>query len=210
MTVRIKRHWYEDGRERSPEEKASVLAVAAWKSSRHALQGLRKARFGIDIGAPFIGVLSEFLVFLVTIADRMAYRHVVGGGEGRDEAWRQRFTVAMARRLAEMYSDNLDELIGPAQTSTGYAEGLIELLNRRMEEYAEFEYRADGPEFAFLRYFGTCVEAALPDLADRRWILDQVMATQAPEAIETVERGMRGVLGLDPKPVARREGVGKD
>jgi hypothetical protein len=76
-----------------------------------------------------------------------------------------------------------------------------------MAEYADFGYAEDGPEFGFLRYFGTCIEEALPDPADRRWVLDQIMATQAPEAIESVERGMRGVLGLDPKPPRRVEGA---
>lgn len=211
MSVRIKKYWYQDGRERSPEEKATVAAVAIWKCARHGLQGLRKARFDIDVGAPFISVLGEFLGFLVTIADRIAYLNVVETDDPAESAgqqaveWRMRFTVAMARRVAGLYQENLDELIGPDDKPGGHADRLIGLINRRMAEYAEFEYHTDGPEFGFLRCFGTFIEAALPDDANRRWVLDQVMATQAPEAIETVDGAMRALLGLDPKPRRRRD-----
>lgn len=206
MTVRIKRHWFQEGRQRTPEEQASVIAVAVWKSATHGLQGLRKAKFSVDVGAPFLRVLAEFLAFLVTIADRLAYRD--GPSEGD---WRKAFVVALARRVADLYRENLDELVGPDdQFPGGHAAAFVDLLNRRMAEYADFEYLDDGPGFAFLRYFGSRIEAALPDPADRRWVLDQVMAAQAPEAVETVERGMRGVLGLDPRPARRRPGATAD
>lgn len=218
MAVRIKRHWFQDGRERSPEEQATVVAVAVWKSATHGLQGLRKAKFSVDVGDPFIRVLAEFVVFLVTVADRVAYLHAPSddAADATDSGdWRQAFTVALARRLATIYQENLDQLIGPLAASAetaarNHADLFIELLNRRMAEYAEFDYDENGPEFAFLRYFGNCVSAALPDSPDQRWVLDQIMASQAPEAIEIVDRGMRGVLGLDPKPQRKREGVAAD
>jgi hypothetical protein len=209
MSIRIKRHWFEDGRQRSPEEKASVVAVAAWKSATHGLQGLRKAKFAVDVGVPFIRVLAEFLVFLVTVADRLAYLHGPTAEDGPEGAgWREAFLNALARRVADLYRENLDQLIGPDETRAGgHGVNFIDLLNRRMAEFAEFDYTDDGPDFGLMRYFGTCIEEALPDPADRRWVLDQIMATQAPEAVETVESAMRGVLGLDPKPARRREGT---
>lgn len=215
MAVRIKRHWFQDGRARPPEEQASVIAVVVWKSATHGLQGLRKAKFSVDVGDPFIDVLGEFVVFLVTIADRMAYLHVPDAAESdsaeasgeQGVSWRQSFTTGMAKRLATIYQENLDQLIGPSPAPGGHAFAFIDLLNRRMAEYADFDYDEQGADFAFLRYFGRCIEHCLPDAGDRRWVLDQIMASQAPEAIEAVERGMRGVLGLDPKPRGKPEGV---
>lgn len=198
MAIRIKRHWFKEGAERGPADSASVIATVIWKTSTHGLQTVRQAKFAVEVGAPYLAVLGEFVALLVVAADRLAYRHDQG-------EWRQAFTVALVKRLAEIHHDNLEDLAGP-NPEAGYKRRFIDLLNARMDEYAEFEYSDDGPDFAFLRYFGSCVEALLADPDDRRWALDQLMTVQAPAAIEVVERGMRGILGIDPKP--RRQAVG--
>jgi hypothetical protein len=198
MSIRIKRHWFKEGAERDAAASATVIATAIWKTAMNGLQTVRKARFAVDIGAPYIAVLAEFVTFLVAAADRIAYRHDQG-------EWRQEFTAALAKRLAEIYQDNLEHLFGP-DPAGGYRRAFIELINTRMGEYADCDYTEAGPDFAFLRYFASCVESLLSDPDDRRWALDQIMTVQAPEAIETVERGMRGILGIDPKP--RRQAIG--
>lgn len=198
MTVRIKRHWFKDWGERSAQDSATAMAATIWKASVHGLQTTRKAKFTVDVGMPYIGVLSEFLAFLITAADRIAYRHDEG-------EWRHSFTTTLVTRLAEIYQENLDHLIGPVPNSE-YKRRFIELVNERMGEYAEFEYEEDGPDFSFRRYFGSRVEAMLPDPDDRRWALDQIMMVQAPEAVELVDRAMRGLLGIDPKPRRRAAG----
>lgn len=215
MAVRIKTHWFQEGRERGPEQQASVIAAAIWKTGIHGLDGLRKAKFTVDVGSPYIDVLTEFVLFLATSADRWAYlASRAGGGSGGksgaefDDDWRQRFTVSMAKRLAEIYRDNLENLVGPFAASArfatltvpeprDYGEYFIALLNERMAEYADFDFDDKGPDFAFMRYFGSCIEETMPDAEDRKWVLDQVMTVQAPEALEIVARGMRGILGQE-------------
>lgn len=198
MSVRIKRHWFKEEVERGPADTASATAVAVWKAAVHGIQSVRRAKFAVEVGSPYIGVLTEFLVFLASSADRIAYRHDPG-------LWRQAFTTALALRLADIYQENLDHLVGP-RPEGGHRRHFIDLLNCRMAEYAEFDYGNDGPDFGFQRYFGSCVEAVLADPEDRRWILDSIMSIQAPAAVEVVERGLRGLLGSDPKP--RRPAVG--
>lgn len=204
MVVRVKRHWFAGGRVRSAEEQASVVAVTVWKSATNGLNGLRKAGFGVEVGAPYLRVLTEFVAFMVTVADRVAYLH---GAAERADGWREAFLGALGRRLAEIYQENLDALategVGSAASPGRHGATLIALINQRMAEYAEFDYDQRGPEFAFLRYFGSCIEALIDDPRERRWVLDQVMASQGPEAIEYVDKAMRGVLGLDPKPRRR-------
>ena len=58
MTVRIKRHWFEDGRERSPEEKASVVAVAVWFCSALASIPARRRPSSTASGATFWAISS--------------------------------------------------------------------------------------------------------------------------------------------------------
>ena len=73
------------------------------------------------------------------------------------------------------------------------------------QHYAEFgaEPQApdDGggfhPDFAFVRYLGSRLEPTLPE-KDRRWVIEQVMAAEAPEAVGIVQRSMRDLF--DPAP----------
>jgi hypothetical protein len=201
MSVRIKRHWFREDAARSPEQMASVIAVAIWKSAGNGLQTLRRAHYEVEVGAPYLAALAEFLVFLIVAADRIAYRHDAPAADSGD-GWRRAFTVALAKRIADIYQENLDHLVAP-DPAQGYRRRFIDLLNRRMDEYGEFDYAEGGADFGFLRYFGSCVEQVLDDVADRQWAVDQVMTVQGPEALELLERGLRGVLGIDPKPRVR-------
>lgn len=200
-SMRVKRHWFKDGKERGPAELASAMAAIVWRSADHALNNLRAARYEIEAGLPYVAFLREFLVFLIVISDRIAYRRDHG-------EWRAAFTTALANRVGEIYQENFDALLGPPPEGS-HKGALVELLNRRAGEYADFEYDDNGPEFAFLRYFGTVVTDVLSDPVDRRWSLDQIMTVQAPEAVVLIERGMRGVLGIEAKP-ARRGGTTGD
>lgn len=204
MNVRIKRHWFREQAERSPEQMASVIAVAVWKSASNGLQTLRRADYEVAVGGPYLSMLAEFLVFLIVVADRIAWRHDQQRDSLADagDDWRRAFTVALAKRIADIYQENLDDLVAP-DPALGHRRRFIDLLNARMDEYAEFDYGESGADFGFLRYFGSRIENVLDDDAGRRWVVDQAMTVQGPEAIELVERGMRGVLGIDAKPRVR-------
>jgi len=200
MSLRIKRHWFKEDTARDAKASASAVAATVWKASVHGMQNVRKARFTVDVGAPYIAMLDEFLTFLVAVADRIAYRHDQG-------AWREAFTVALATRLADIYDENLDHLMGP-DPELGHKRRFIDLLNLRMAECAGLDYTEHGPNADFLRQFGYRISGVLADEADRRWALDQMMSVQAPEALESLESAMRGVLGIDPKPRRRAAGGG--
>lgn len=192
MGVRVKARWFKKAQAHGPKEVASVVAVAVWKAATNGLKTLRDAKFTVDVGMPFIVVHGEFLAFLTVVADRLAYRQDHGD-------WRQEFTVALVTRLSELVDENLNDLIG-RDIVRSHKDRFIDLVNARMAEYAEFDYTSAGPDFGFLRYFGHCVEVALTDESDRRWALDQIMSSQAPAAVEIVERTMRGVLGIETPP----------
>jgi hypothetical protein len=42
---------------------------------------------------------------------------------------------------------------------------------------------------------------------DRRWVIDQMMATEVPEAVDILRRAMQGVLSTEPR-VPRRARAG--
>ena len=196
--MRIKSHWFREGQARDPAEIATAMAAIVWRAGDNRLKNLRKGGFEIAAGPAYVDILAELLVFLVVVADRIAYRHDAG-------AWRTGFTAALALRVGDLLQDSFDDLLGPAP-GRGYKARFIDLLNERASEYAQYEYRDDGPEFAFLRHFGNRLTEAMPDEFDRRWALDQAMTVEGPECVEIVEKAMRGVLGKEPKPRRAREG----
>lgn len=202
MAMRLKAHWFKPEQPRSAEQRASAIAFIVWRVARQMLDRMRKAGFDIDVGPPYFAFMREVLVFLVQCADRIAYARRAG-----DE--RAAFTTALVLRIADFLEENEGDLLGPAEAgSPGYRERFIDLFNELSAHYAEFGYGADGPDFAFRRYLGTRIEPLLPE-KDRRWVLDQVMDIEAPEAVALVERGMDGVFSTE-KRARRASALGAD
>ncbi|HET9762958.1 MAG TPA: hypothetical protein VFR50_05555 [Casimicrobiaceae bacterium] len=190
--MRVKSRWFRHERPKPPAELAGAVAFIVWRIARNALERMRAARFDIDSGAPYFAFLGEFVAFLIAIADRFAY-----GRFGPDA--RVEFTTALARRLAAILEDNARELLGPGDD--GSAGAFIALVNERNAEYAAFEYGDDGPDFAFLRAFGHRVTEIMP-AKDRTWTVAQVMESEAPEAVATLQKAMRDLLTVGARPVA--------
>jgi hypothetical protein len=85
----------------------------------------------------------------------------------------------------------------------------IDLFNELSDHYADFGVDAMGPEFAVVRYLGHRVEMLMPQ-KDQRWVIDQMMATEVPEALEILQSSIAGVLSTEPRPrrVARAGATG--
>jgi hypothetical protein len=209
-TPRLKMHWFRHGASRDAAQQASAAAFIVWRVARHTLDRTRHAGFAVEVGLPYFRFLREVLAFLVAVADRVAYARLA-------PAERVEFTAALVHHLARILRDSEDDLIGaapPGQPS--HADSFIELVNELAEHYAEFDAdptipATDGftPGFAFLRYLGARLEPTLPP-TDRRWILDQVMEVQAPEAVVMLQRSLRDLFEPAPARASRRAAVSGD
>ncbi|HNK18324.1 MAG TPA: hypothetical protein PLG92_08140 [Piscinibacter sp.] len=196
---RLKAHWFKPEQARNPAQTGSAIAFIAWRVGSHVIKRLREAGFDIDAGPAYFGVLRELLVFLLAGADRIAYARL--GGEGRTP-----FTRALVLRAAEILDENESDLLGALEGGASYAERFLEQFNLLSGHYAEFGWsEAEGPDFAFVRYLGHRLEPLLPE-KDRRWVLDQVMAVEVPEAVGMLQRSMDGVFSSEPRR-ARRESM---
>ena len=108
------------------------------------------------------------------------------------------FTTALVRRVAEILRENEADLLGPVD-GEDYRDRFIDQFNALGEHYAEFGWTDDeGPDFAFVRYLGNRLEAVLPP-KDRHWVIEQVMASEAPEAFAMMSQAMRGVFSTVPR-----------
>ena len=201
--MRIKSTWFKPGAEKTPAEQASAMAFIVFRVANQMLKRMRGADFDIDAGTPYFAFLRECLVFLIAVVDRMAAARLTP--EQRVE-----FTVALVRHVARTLEGNEDDLLGrPAPEAPSHADSFIDLVNEVSQHYAEFGADPmapdDGhfhPDFAFVRYLGHRLEPTVPE-KDRRWVLDQVMAAEAPEAVAVVQRSMRGLYDPAPRPARR-------
>ncbi len=198
--MRIKSHWFKSGHKRTPQEIAGALAFVIWRIGDNALKNTRKAKFEIAIGTQYFSFLTEFLLFLVQVADRIAYRQLPAED-------RLAFTSFLANRVAETLAENKSRLTG--NSFEIHKQHFIDKLNQRSGEYAEFDYGSDGPEFAFTRYLGFCMREVM-DENDSNWIIDQMMSIEAPEAVGMVDKTMRDLFETEPGQPRIRKTVSGD
>lgn len=208
--MRLKSTWFKPGAAKTPAEQAGAMAFIVFRVGLQMLKRMRGADFDIDAGPPYFAFLREVLVFLIAVTDRMAAARLAPDA-------RVEFTVALVNHVARTLQGNEDDLLGapPADTAS-HADRFIDLVNELAPHYAEFGAdptvaAADGafePDFAFVRYLGHRLEPTLP-AKDRRWVLDQVMAAEAPEAIAQVQRAMKNLYDPTPRP-ARRSSLSGD
>ena len=194
--MRLKTHWFKPGNPKSPEQIASAMAFITWRVALQMLKRMRVARFDIDAGEPYFGFMREVLVFLLAVEDRMAHARL--GAEARVP-----FVTALVLRVADTLQDNEADLLG-TPTGENWRDRFIDQFNVLSDHYAEFGWDAvEGPDFAFVRYLGSRLEAVVPP-KDRTWVIDQVMAIEVPEALQMIQRGMDGVFSTEPRPSSRR------
>lgn len=192
--MRIKSQWFKDGSAKTPQQNGSALAFIAWRVAQNTLKRMRSAHFDIEVGPPYFAFTREVLVFLLQVIDRMAYERL-------DAEQRVALVGAVVRRMAEIVEDNENTYLGPcAANDPTHADTFIDLFNELSEHYADFGYSSEqGPDFGFMRYLGHRVEAVLPE-KDRRWVIEQFMAAEVPEAVALLRKGMDGVFNTAPRP----------
>ncbi len=198
--MRIKSHWFKSGRERTPQEIADALAFVISRIADNALKNTRKAKFEIEVGTQYLDFLAEFLLFLILVADRIAYRQL--SAEDRIA-----FTGNLANRVAETYAENRSRLLVDDRKEC--KQRFIDLLNQRAGEYAEFGHDEHGPDYAFYRYLAWCIGQIMND-ADSAWIIDQMISFEAPEAVQMVEKTLRDLYEAEPKQARRRASVSEN
>jgi hypothetical protein len=183
--VRVKSKWNDKGRERSMAEIGGAAAFILWRIAQQGLLNLENEGFQTDTRSQRLDVMGEFLAFLVHLADRLKAGHLE-----LDE--RTEFITSLARHLA----DNMQENRTEAQGKGDYRKALIDLLNERAADYAEFSMSSAEPGYAMRRYFGDNVRAVMGE-KDNQWITDQVMDVEVPEALPPLKKALRELFAAE-------------
>ncbi len=185
MAIRIRNRFHASGPARSEAQLSSVIAMLAWKLAMDSIKRMREAKFDIDLGSSYFDFVCEYLAFTAQLADRIAYRRL-------EVEKRAAFTRALVVRLAEVVEDNAEMLLMPAAPGT-CRQHFLQLFNTSGDDYADFAYADDGPDFGFRRCFADRLRAAVPE-KDRLWICDQVMEIEVPEAVAVLEKTLAGLF----------------
>lgn len=204
--LRLKTHWFKPGAPKTPEQQAGAMGFTIWRVAQQTLKRMRGAHYDIDAGVPYFAFMSETLVFLIAVADRLAHDRF-------DGPTRVAFTTALVLHVADtLHGNEIDMMGAPPPGQAQPRDRFIDLFNELHEHYGEFGGEAGMPEFtpdfAFLRYLGRRLEPTLPP-KDQRWVLDQVMAVEAPDAVALVQRTLRELCSTAPRRM-RHSSVGAD
>lgn len=185
MAIRVKTIWFkqEDG-PKGPEQQAGVIALTIWKLADKTVIDLSKSDYDIITPQRGFTLLAELAAFMLHLSDRMVYRRIA-------DAERQALVQALAKRLAEILEENIHEVMN--DHGHPYQADFIDLVNRRGQDYASFDFPPEQPSFAALRYLGNCIRDIMEG-RDQPWVIDQIMELEAPEMIATVKQAVDGLF----------------
>ena len=192
---RIKDRWHnstpEDSHrdvtsEKALEEQASALAYIIWRQALNAAINLHAEDFRYDDDRQRIAVINEFVAFQIQHVDRLF--HSFDESENR-----QQLLLELCNKVAEQVQDNLTDIDGPRN----YRPPFLQLLNERFGVYAEFSYKEQEPSFECLRYLGHNVLVVLGDDQTNRWVIDHIIAIEAPELIEQISKSLNRLFNRD-------------
>ena len=183
MALRVKTVWFKKADAQRPaSEVASVLASTIWRLSDNSVTGLSKSDYDIITPDRGLRIIGEMAAFLLHMSDRMVYGRI-------SDADRGALIQATGTRLAEVVEENVRAIVG--NDGFDYQANFIDMLNRRGAEYATFECDPEQPSFQVLRFLALAIRELMTD-ADQRWVIDQVMEIQAPEALGTLKKTLDG------------------
>ncbi len=176
--MRMKSKWGKNSKQRSVADNASAAAFIAWRIAQDALLDLESEDYQTDNLKQRMDVVVEFVIFLAHLADRISYERM--SIEEREE-----FVVTMVQHLARTHQASMEDIDGIKD----YKEDFIQLVNERMNDYADMPYEEGEPSFVMRRYLGTKVQEVMGE-RHNKWIETQVLEINAPTAIKQLNKAI--------------------
>jgi hypothetical protein len=185
MKMRITSKWRRDRGKPVPlEDNALALAYIIWQIALAAARNLHAEDFVYESDEQRVGVIAEYLAFLVHASDRLAHQNM-------DDAARERFITVLGHAVTGHLQRNQTEIMGPGD----YGERFVAVLNDRTREYAETSFPDNRPGFAALRCLGEKILTIMGATQINRWVIDHIMTIDAPEAFDHLRQAMANLFG---------------
>jgi hypothetical protein len=183
MKLRI-RNTFKNRDNATLEEKANVLAYNIWQISLAGAKNLHEENYLFENDAQRVGVIREYLVFMVHVADRMVYDKL-------DETERTTFVNVLAQYTAKQIQRNTEEIAGPGEYKANY----LATINDRFNEYSHGSFEDGKPGYSLLRMFGENVRQIMGDDQTNKWTIDQIMDVDGPLLVGKMADSLNSIIG---------------
>ncbi len=186
MKLRVNNKWSNKNKVRSVEDTGSVLSFNLWKVGGENILHLENEGFQTDTYNQRLDVIAELSAFYIHVIDRML------SAKDYTTEKRQALITALALNLAKTMHDNRRDY--SENKDKDYQGMFIHLLNERMTEYANFSFDGElDPGFQVKRRVGEYVRDVMGE-KDNKWIPDQIIEIEIPDAMKAIKRITRGML----------------
>nr|VFK24068.1 MAG: hypothetical protein BECKMB1821G_GA0114241_100718 [Candidatus Kentron sp. MB]VFK34099.1 MAG: hypothetical protein BECKMB1821I_GA0114274_10613 [Candidatus Kentron sp. MB]VFK76738.1 MAG: hypothetical protein BECKMB1821H_GA0114242_10723 [Candidatus Kentron sp. MB] len=188
LGYRVKNTWHQSDRnrpsEKTLEDNAGAIAYIIWRSSLEGAKKIHGEGFEYLSDQERVGVINEFVAFLVQSTDRLVFERLEDEDRGI-------FINFVGKRLADQIQDNLVDIAGPGN----YRRPFIAMLNERLADYATLSFQDGQPGYDFMRYFGDRVLKTMPTNQTNRWVIDQVMDLSGPFVFKKLKESLHNLFG---------------
>ena len=182
--MRIRDRWPAREHSVSIEENAGALAYVCWQVALDGTKQLHAQEFNYHDDAQLVAFISEYLVFLIHICDRISSTRLQPGD-------REHFIIELTQSCAGHLHRNAEEVFGPGD----YTEAFIDTFNVRSKDFSQCKYGKDGPGYSLLRTFGAQIQQLMGYDQTNRWVMDQITEIDARNAVDQVQKSIRNILG---------------
>jgi hypothetical protein len=166
-------------------DQATALAYLCWQIALAKTKQLHIEDFVYSSDQQRTGVLIEYLSLLVHVSDRLVYNDLT-------VEQRQTFVSTLGSATARHVQRNLEDVYG---RDIDYRGDYIDTLNQRISEYSECQFDDMKPGFEMLRGFARRVQNLMGEDQTNRWVIDQIMALDAPNAVIELKTALDNLFG---------------
>ena len=179
--ARIKSKFHKN-KPKSIETVAGAMGMNVWKLASDTANRMYGSGFNFKDNAQLLDVIGEFCIFMLQLADRIAYDKL-------SPEERIRFTQALAAHLIRTMIENQVEELGEGD----YQDAFVEKLNQRLDAYSEFNVTDGDPGYPMLRFFGTNVDAVMGG-EDNKWVIETVIEVESHAVIKPLKDSIAKLL----------------
>jgi len=181
--MRVKSKWHKT-QVKTIEDIGGAMAFICWRITKNHLEDLINEGFVIEKEQVF-DVIAEYLCFLIQSIDRLVFNTL-------SAEQRQELINKLAKQSAFYYQENKEDRIGEGN----HWKAFVNTYNQRSQDYSDYDFVNNEPDYHFLRYFAEKIKLAMTDV-DEKWIVQQMIEIQAPKAFKKLSQSVDDLVSVD-------------